>query len=131
MGGGVAHRCGAGLHTATYYINGTFHNDVDLDYCNYLILWGSNLGFLTEVNALPMARKMAEARARGMKLVVVDPRCSVAAAKADEWIPIRPGTDSAMALVSSIINKFNHLVAFAKICSADFVQMKGLAPLFQ
>ncbi len=32
------------------------------------------------------------------KLVVVDPRLSVGAAKADEWIPIRPGTFGALAL---------------------------------
>ena len=33
-----------------------------------------------------------------MKLVVVDPICSPIASKADEWIPIRPGTDGALAL---------------------------------
>ncbi|MBI4494729.1 MAG: molybdopterin-dependent oxidoreductase, partial [Chloroflexi bacterium] len=45
-----------------------------------------------------LTREMAEARMRGMKLVVVDPVCSTAASKADEWIPIRPGTDAALAL---------------------------------
>lgn len=33
-----------------------------------------------------------------LKTVVVDPRCSVTAARADEWIPINPGTDGALAL---------------------------------
>ena len=33
-----------------------------------------------------------------MKLVVVDPVGGHAASKANEWIPIRPGTDGAMAL---------------------------------
>ncbi len=94
----TATRCGAGLHSVTFIINGTFNNDVDLDYCNYCILFGSGMGFLTGLNPMAMARKMAEARARGMKLVVIDPRCGVAAAKADEWIPIRPGTDGLMAL---------------------------------
>lgn len=32
------------------------------------------------------------------KVVVVDPRCGIGASKADEWIPIRPGTDAALAL---------------------------------
>ena len=40
---------------------------------------------------------MAEARARGMKLVVVDPVGGYAGSKANEWIPIRPGTDAALA----------------------------------
>ena len=45
---------------------------------------------------------MAEARARGMKLVVVDPICGFAASKANEWIPIRPGTDMAMSYESDV-----------------------------
>jgi anaerobic selenocysteine-containing dehydrogenase len=32
------------------------------------------------------------------KLVVVDPRFSITAAKADKWIPINPGTEAALAL---------------------------------
>ena len=35
---------------------------------------------------------------RGMKLTVVDPVLTYAASHADEWIPIRPGTDAALAL---------------------------------
>jgi len=34
----------------------------------------------------------------GARMVVVDPRQSATAAKADEWIPCRPGTDMALAL---------------------------------
>jgi len=37
-------------------------------------------------------------RENGAKLVVVDPVFSATAAKADEWVPIRPGTDGALAL---------------------------------
>ncbi len=33
-------------------------------------------------------------------------------------------------LVSSPVNRFNHLTAFARICSAVFVHTKGLAPSF-
>ena len=34
----------------------------------------------------------------GAKMVVVDPRLTVTASKADRWLPIRPGTDMALAL---------------------------------
>jgi len=34
----------------------------------------------------------------GARMVVVDPRSSVTASKADQWLPIRPGTDMALAL---------------------------------
>ena len=33
-----------------------------------------------------------------VKIVHADPRFSVTAAKADEWLPVRPGTDAALAL---------------------------------
>ena len=41
---------------------------------------------------------MAEAQARGAKLVVVDPRRVGLAAKADQWLRVRPGSDGALAL---------------------------------
>ena len=34
----------------------------------------------------------------GMKIIVVDPRYSETASKADMWLPLRPGTDAALAL---------------------------------
>ncbi len=34
-----------------------------------------------------------DAKARGMKLISVEPRLSNTGAKADQWIPIRPGKD--------------------------------------
>ncbi len=42
--------------------------------------------------------QFANAIERGAKLIVVDPRFSVAAAKADYWLPIKPGTDTALLL---------------------------------
>ena len=90
--------CGNGVHPVAFTLTGS--NDVhpDLKFCNYLLIFGSSHGFVAQQNAMGLAREMAEARTRGMKLVVVDPVCSYAASKADEWIPIRPGTDTAFAL---------------------------------
>ena len=41
---------------------------------------------------------MRRGRPDRAKVVVVDPRQGVTGAKADEWIPIKPGTDAALAL---------------------------------
>ena len=41
---------------------------------------------------------MVEAREKGMKIVDIDPRLRSAAHFADEWLPIRPTTDLALAL---------------------------------
>jgi anaerobic selenocysteine-containing dehydrogenase len=47
---------------------------------------------------LAAASAVAAARARGAKLIVVDPRHIGLAVKADLWLPVRPGTDGAVAL---------------------------------
>jgi anaerobic selenocysteine-containing dehydrogenase len=68
---------------------------VDLEHCQYHITLGRSLG--PNFSAVPGMRKFAKAIARGMKLVVVDPRSSYEASKG-EWVPIRPGTDLAFLL---------------------------------
>ena len=68
------------------------------DFANsrYVMLWGmNNLG---ANQGLWESRALIEAKKRGCKLVVVDPSFTETAQKADEWIPINPGTDGAMAL---------------------------------
>jgi anaerobic selenocysteine-containing dehydrogenase len=43
-------------------------------------------------------KEILEAKARGTKVVVIDPLKTYTAEKADEWIGLRPGTDGALAL---------------------------------
>jgi molybdopterin-containing oxidoreductase family molybdopterin binding subunit len=66
------------------------------------------MGSLAETIPLIASNKVAKARARGAKMVVVDPVCTNAAAKADEWIPIKPGTDAALALsmLNLLLNEY-------------------------
>jgi len=45
---------------------------------------------------------IVEAMKRGSKVVVVDPRCTWIASKAEYWLQLRPGTDAALAM--AIIN---------------------------
>ncbi|MBI4490687.1 MAG: molybdopterin-dependent oxidoreductase [Deltaproteobacteria bacterium] len=103
----VGYFCGNYLHASMYLTNGSFHSDFDLDCCNYAILLGNQHGFMAGLNANVTARKMAEARRRGMRVVVVDPVGTNAAAKADEWVPIRPGTDGAfiLSLINVLLNE--------------------------
>ncbi len=90
--------CGGGLHTALMMTLGTVNSEPDVERCNYIVQWGSQFGLGANNNPMVGIRSLAEARKRGAKLVVVDPICSHAAAKADEWIPIIPGTDGALGL---------------------------------
>jgi molybdopterin-containing oxidoreductase family molybdopterin binding subunit len=90
--------CGKVIHPVEFFAGGGFHQQPDLHYCNYLMLVGTQFAIATRAAFTHLTSDMAEARARGMKLVVVDPVGAHAANKADEWIPIRPGTDTAFAL---------------------------------
>ena len=51
---------------------------------------------------------MADARVRGMRMVAVEPFLSPAAEKADEWLPIRPGSEGALAcaLLNLLLNEY-------------------------
>lgn len=102
---------------ACYLINGTMHVEIDVPRCRYLILFGAQRGAAVNHDAMRAARDIAEARQRGMRLVVIDPICSPMAAKADEWIPIRPSTDGALALsmMHVLLNELN-------ICDRNFLQ---------
>ncbi|SHE33362.1 Anaerobic selenocysteine-containing dehydrogenase [Modicisalibacter ilicicola DSM 19980] len=52
----------------------------------------------------------------GARLVVVDPRATATAAKADDWLPIRPGTDMALglAMIGHILDRDLHDAAFCE-----------------
>ncbi|MFI5267844.1 MAG: molybdopterin-dependent oxidoreductase [Chloroflexota bacterium] len=59
-----------------------------------IVLWGSN----ASANFLTLGHDVARAKARGAKLLVVDPRRIGLANKADVLLQLRPGTDGALAL---------------------------------
>ena len=92
-----------------HYLNSTQYGAFcifpDFDYCEYMIVFGTNAangGFQQWAT-----HNCAQARRRGMKMVVFDPMCNAAAAKADEWIPIIPGTDGliCLAMLNVIVNE--------------------------
>ncbi|WP_133512738.1 molybdopterin-dependent oxidoreductase [Candidatus Thiosymbion oneisti] len=87
-------------HLGTDMVTGNFniHDEVlpDFDNAKY-ILFVANNASIGAVSTCRMVR-FAEGRKRGAKVVALDPRCSETAAKADEWIQIRPGTDLAFML---------------------------------
>ena len=106
--GGIT--CAAGQHNIGYVQDGTSSPPTmgpDLEYCNYLVLVGATTGINKATPSV--ARAFNAARARGMKLVVVDTRLSPEANKADLWIPIRGGTDQAflLAMANVLIYELN------------------------
>ncbi len=90
--------CGGSYHPVNGSVDGSFAAINDYDRCQYWIQIGSGDGFSSHLHLSGSAKRMADARMRGMRVVTLDPRMSVAAAKADEWIPTLPGTDRAFVL---------------------------------
>lgn len=61
---------------------------------NVIVVWGGN-----PTEAIPHTwRFVMEAKQQGTKLVVIDPNFTIAASHADLWVPVRPGSDGALAL---------------------------------
>ncbi len=58
----------------------------------------------------------AQALERGAKLIVVDPRFSVAAAKANYWLPIKPGTDIALLLA------WMHVLIYENLYDKNYIR---------
>lgn len=115
--------CGNNVHPALQQVHGGFHVTPDFSHCNYVLLIGSNKGAMSNWAAVTSALEMSHARGRGMKLVVVDPWCSNSAAIADEWVPIRPGTDGAL-----VLSMINVLVNELALFDAEFLRKLSNGP---
>jgi anaerobic selenocysteine-containing dehydrogenase len=76
------------------------HTAYDLDRTNYILAFGADM----VESSKPLSRflrkwgKIRREKPNRTKIVVINPRYSLTAAKSDEWIPIHPGTDAALAL---------------------------------
>jgi anaerobic selenocysteine-containing dehydrogenase len=71
------------------------YRDYDLERTQCLVVWGCDP--LASNRMVPNTiHRFHEIVARG-KVIAVDPRLSNAAAKAHEWLPVKPGTDGALA----------------------------------
>lgn len=79
-------------NTVTFGANYTEVPDFENTRC--MLVWGTN-----PASTWPyFASQIMDARQRGAGLIVVDPYLSETAAKADLWLQLRPGTDTALAL---------------------------------
>ncbi len=68
----------------------------DIENADLIIVWGANPA--TDCPPLDLERIM-NAHNRGARVVVIDPRRTMTAKLTDaDWVPIRPGTDGALAL---------------------------------
>jgi anaerobic selenocysteine-containing dehydrogenase len=95
----------------------------EIPHSRLIILWGSN-AVSTNVHLLPLIR---EARKAGARLIVIDPHRNHTARQADWYLPIRPGTDAALALgmMREIIAAGLHDAAFIDRYTLGFEDLRG------
>lgn len=71
----------------------------DLWETEYILVFGANLYAALQPGPTTAGGVLAERAAAGeVKFVVIDPRAHEATAAAEEWVPIKPGKDGALAL---------------------------------
>jgi len=85
---------------------------LDFEHTELIVLLGSHIGENVHTSQV---HEFADALDRGAELVVVDPRFSVAASKAHQYLPIKPGTDTALVLA------WIHVVLEEKLYDADYL----------
>ncbi|RJP50174.1 MAG: twin-arginine translocation signal domain-containing protein [Anaerolineaceae bacterium] len=94
----------------TYGVEEPARNYEDVE---FILMVGRNM---MEAISTSETGELAHAIDRGAKLVYLDPRYTKTASKATEWIPIRPGTDSAFLL--AMIN----IITQNELADCDFVK---------
>ena len=102
----------------------------DLDHTNYILAFGADM----LESSKPLSRylrkwgKIRREKPDRTRVVVINPRYSVTAAKADEWIPIQPGTEAAlaMAIAHVILSEDLWEKSFVRDWTAGFETYKEL-----
>ncbi len=111
-------------HLGTDAVTGNFniHDEVlpDYDHAKYILFIANNAS-IGAVSTCRMVR-FAQGRKNGAKVVALDSRQSETAAKADEWVSIRPGTDLdfCLAMLKTMLEE--------KLYDADFLRRHSNMP---
>lgn len=88
------HNCSWHRDVGCHYTYGACQPWPHFEESGCIVLWGHNpaLSWITHL------KRVQEGRRKGAKLIVIDPRRIRLAERADLWLPVRPGTDGALAL---------------------------------
>jgi anaerobic selenocysteine-containing dehydrogenase len=77
---------------------GKHYDNWDFDKTKFVINFGSGV-MDAHTNHIPCSQRLVSAMAdRGVKFVTFDPRLSNTAARSTEWVPLKPGSDTAIVL---------------------------------
>jgi anaerobic selenocysteine-containing dehydrogenase len=86
--------CNWNREWGSHYTYGVTTPPPDYDNSRCILLWGFN----PHASWPAAAARISRAKAHGAKLIVIDPRKSGVAEKADLWLRVQPGADGALAM---------------------------------
>jgi cysteine desulfurase NifS len=100
--------------------------EIDIEQAELIVLWGAN----PATDSPPLAHlQILKAKKRGAQVIAIDPRLAETAREAAaEWIPVRPGTDGALALgmINILIEEELYDEKFATDWTIGFDELKQL-----
>jgi anaerobic selenocysteine-containing dehydrogenase len=111
--------CGATAYDAAASVIGPMDpmQMEDLEHSRFIVIWGSNT---VATNVHLWSGPIKRARKAGAQIVVIDPVKTPTAAHADWHIPIKPGTDAALALAMM------HVIVGEELHDAAFIEQHTL-----
>lgn len=109
-------------YTLTMGTRPTSPEPLDFEKTQCMVLFGSHLG---ENAHNSQVQQFVQAKARGASLVVLDPRMSTVASRADVWLPIKTGSDTAVILawMHLLISRETYHRAFVENQCMGFEQL--------
>lgn len=129
--------CAEAEKFGSYYTEGLWdYRDYDISNSKYILIWGCDP--VASNRMVPaMIKRLGDALDRAT-VAAVDPRLTTSAAKANEWLPLIPGTDGALALgiahviltdggwnrefVGDFTDRVNRFKSGKTVNEADFVE---------
>ncbi len=116
FGSGQGVKCFHSEHLYGEFWHRAFTVTVDTPRCDYVINLGNNQEASGGVTGI---WRQADARARGLKRIQVEPHLSVTGAVSAEWVPIRPKTDAAF--LYALMHRILHERDWRSICDVRFL----------
>ena len=119
--------CAAAASAATHGMYGKLPGIAleDFEHAKLIVLWGVNLS-ATGIHSVPVIERAIE---RGAKLVVIDPRRTPLARRADLHLAVRPGADLpvALAIVNALFARGHSDLAFLDLHAAEVGELRERA----
>jgi len=123
----IAYKNFTGRYKDGKWHNGKEHMKPDVPNCEFVLFFGTS-PFEANFGPTNWASYLTNAQARnGFKFAVVDPRLSHTAAKANYWLPVKPGADAALALgmMRWIIDKRRYNEPYLRAANRSAAKQNG------